>query len=166
MHRVGIAVRRAQRDTDEVEVAGCDRADRGAVVLVVAGREHLVRVDRERDAAALGALAHGLELRGAGLEHEHRLHEQRQVALVVGVEVVLADRGGAGVRGHAADQERGDVQPLPGGEVVANHDRDLRFELADAHRVDMVAAGGRHVLNDVAVGHLQRRRGQDATARA
>ena len=52
-------------DPDEVELLGGDRADRGAVVLVVAGGEHLVGVDRDRDAAALGALAHSPELCGS-----------------------------------------------------------------------------------------------------
>ena len=62
----------------------------------------------------------------AGEDH-HRLAEHRQVGGAVGVGVGLADQLG-GRRGDPADEEGGDVQGLPGGEVVAQQDGDLGVE--------------------------------------
>ena len=109
--------------------------------------------------AVLGALARGRELHAARLEHQHRLHQQGQVALATGIFVVRADRGGTGPRRDAAHQERGDVQALPGGEVVAHHDRDLGLELSDAHG-RMVPGRSAGVLNVLAQFTTRRRSGR------
>jgi hypothetical protein len=61
------------------------------------------------------------------LEDHHRLAEHRQVLGAVTVHIDLAEqlRPAAGDR---ADEERGRVQALPGGEVVAEQHGDLRVE--------------------------------------
>jgi hypothetical protein len=106
---------------------------RRAVIGVVAGGEHLRRVDRDRHRAALRPLAHLPQLGAGRLEDEDRLNEEREVADVVRVAVVLSDRFGSGRGGDAADQERGDVEPLPDGEVVAHDERDLGVEVSHSH---------------------------------
>jgi hypothetical protein len=133
-HRVGVPMRGAQGEADEVEVGRGHGAHRRPVVVVVPRREQLGGVDGDRHAAAQRALLAGGELVRARLEHKHRLAQHRQVPHAVGVDVVLAHHGGAGGGGHAAHQERRDVQALPDGKVVADDDRDLGVEIGDGHR--------------------------------
>src|SRR5581483_6104774 len=64
------------------------------------------------------------QLRGSGGEDEDRLPEHRQILHVRGVEVGLADGVRRGGR-DAADREGGDVELLPGGQVLAYDDCDL-----------------------------------------
>jgi len=49
------------------------------------------------------------------------------------VAVGLADGARPGVRHHPADQERDDVEALPGREIIAHDHRSLRVEVGDAH---------------------------------
>lgn len=131
---VGLAVRGADREADEVEGLGADGLDRGAVLVVVAGREQVVRVDRELGFTFERAPVGLAQRLGARLVDEDRLAQHRQVLDTVGVLVVRPDRAlgpGGGDPGH---QERGDVEPLPGGEVVAHDDGDLGRKVGDAHR--------------------------------
>ena len=126
-------MRGAQRDSDEVEVCSRNRANGGTVGGIVPGAEHVERVDRDRDPAPFRALPGRLELLCARLEDQHGLHEQRQIAVAVAVEIILADRIGAGGGGHAADQERADVEPLPACEIVTDDDRRLGVEIRYRH---------------------------------
>jgi hypothetical protein len=98
---------------DQVEVGGGDRADRGAVVVVVAGREHVGGVQREVDTAALGALPDGLELGAGGGEDEDRLKQQREV--LAAVRVAIASWSATTSRCGSASTG------------------DLRVEVGDAH---------------------------------
>jgi hypothetical protein len=91
---VRIAVGRAKREADEVEFGGRHAAYRRTVLAVVAGGEHLRRVDRDPHRSTLRALAQLLELSAGGIEHEDWLNEERQVTEVVRVQVVLSDRLG------------------------------------------------------------------------
>jgi len=52
-------VGRSQPDPDRVEFGGDRRPDGGAVCRIVPGAEHLGGVQRDRNSAPGGALAHG-----------------------------------------------------------------------------------------------------------
>src|SRR5918997_6672352 len=132
-HRVGVAVGSAEGHADQVEVLRRDGPHGGAVVVVVARGEHLGGVERDRDSTTGGPLADGLELPAARLEDEDGLDEQREVAVAVRVEVVLADGVGPGGADHAAHQKRGDVEPLPHREVLSHDHRGLGVEVGDPH---------------------------------
>jgi NAD(P)-dependent dehydrogenase (short-subunit alcohol dehydrogenase family) len=130
---VGRAVGRTDRHADQVEVLGRDRPHGRAVLVVVARAEQLVGVDRDLGLALERAPVRLPERVRAGLEHEHGLAQHGQVADAVRV-LVLRPDGPLGARGDdAAHQERGDVEPLPGGEVVADDDGDLGREVGDTH---------------------------------
>jgi len=58
------------------------------------------------------------------------------VPLSVGVLVGLAHDPLLGGCDDAADEKRGDVEPLPDREIVAHDDRHLRVEVRDRHRSD------------------------------
>ena len=110
----------------------------GAVVVVV--RRRTARPCRARTAPSLaGAARDRGELAGGGLVDEHGLAQHRQVLDTVGVDVGRADDVRAAVRGDAAHQERDDVQALPGREVVADDDGDLRVEVGDGHGAEASA---------------------------
>jgi hypothetical protein len=74
VHRLPLG---AERDPDEIEILCRDTGDRGAVRLVMIGREQLLRVDGRRDAAAHRALVGPAKLGGVRLVDQHGLDEHR-----------------------------------------------------------------------------------------
>jgi hypothetical protein len=136
----GVA-RAVHRHPDEVEVGAPDGRDDRSVGLVVPGREHVGGEHRGRHPAPDRALAHRRDDLPAALEHQHRLAEQRQVGRAVRVRVGLAEQ--VRVRRDAAGEERGDVEPLPGREVVADDHGDLGLE---AHGVERAAPAPRALV--------------------
>jgi len=115
------------RDPDQVQVRAGHRAYRRPVVPVVAGAQQVGGEHRHgHDPAERSAMRGGQHLLGRG-EHQHRLAEHRQVGSAVGVLVRLPDEFGHG-RGQSADQERGHVESLPAGQVVAQRYRNLGVE--------------------------------------
>jgi hypothetical protein len=77
-HGVRIAVIGTNSDPDKVEVVRTDRADGCPVLSVVAGREHLGRVDGEGDAAARRPPSCTLQMFRRRFEDEQRLDQQRR----------------------------------------------------------------------------------------
>jgi hypothetical protein len=115
------------RDAREPQAVRGDGPDDSAVVLVVAGGEHVLGVHRQRELPAQRLAVRVRELLRARRVHDHRLPEQRQVLVPVAVLVRLADDLGR-PRGDAAREKGGDVQLLPRGQVFADRDGDLRVE--------------------------------------
>ena len=111
----------------EVERIGLDRRDRGAVVGVVVGGEELAGVYRGPQSTLPGAAERSCELLARRREDQDRLTNQRTIGLAGGVEVALAGEFGIG-SDQPARQEAGDVEFLPGREIVAHHDGDLGLE--------------------------------------
>jgi hypothetical protein len=66
---------------DQRQVVGGDGADGGPVGLVVAGLEHLLDVDGDREAAADGERADPAQGGRVGRVDQHRLAEHRQVGV-------------------------------------------------------------------------------------
>ena len=103
-------------------------ATTAAVVGVVTGREHLLSC-RSRSGSRAGARGSSVSAESSALPSNTSTGtpSRLQVLLAVGVLVRRADEFRMGRR-DAADQERGDVEPLPGLEVVAHDDGDLGRE--------------------------------------
>src|SRR5690606_31736302 len=137
VHRVPRAV---HREADQVQVGGADGADRRAVGLVVAGGEQVAGEDGPGQGAGEDAGVGGAQRLLRALEDQHRLAEHRQVADPVRVLVGLPDHLGV-LAAQAADQERGDVEALPGLQVVAQQDGDLRVEAWGRHAVETADRG-------------------------
>ena len=117
-----------QGEAGEVQLGRRDGLDRGAIGFVVAGREHLLGIDRQPDIAAARALEGAAQLFAVAAEDQHRLAEQRHVEAAARILVRRADDVRR-ARGDRAGEERGDVELLPGGKVGPHGDRDLGVEL-------------------------------------
>ena len=96
----------------------------GMVRVVMPGREHLFDVQPMRHGAIQGAAVDGFQRIGTGGQDDDRLHAKAVIAVRLGVLIWLADDLGRGAH-DPAHQEGGDVQLLPGREVVADDDGDL-----------------------------------------
>ena len=90
--RVGVAMRRSQPDSDDVEIDCAHGTNSPAVLGVVAGGEHLAGVQRNRHVASRRPLQHGLETTRVRVKDQHRLDQQGQILTVVGVAVGLTYR--------------------------------------------------------------------------
>src|SRR5690606_41792145 len=106
---------------------GGDGAAGRAVRPVVTGLEQLGDVVGDVHAAGEGARVGLADGAGVGLVDQDGLPEHRHVGVARRVLVRFADDLREAAR-DGAREEGGDVQPLPGGQVVADHDPDLGVE--------------------------------------
>src|SRR5690606_27116070 len=126
-HLVHAVSRAVDAEADERHRVGGDGADGRAVRLVVTGLEHLLDVDGDVHAAGEGARVGLADGAGVGLVDQDGRPEHRQVGVARRVLVRFADDLREAAR-DGAREEGGDVQPPPGGQVVADHDSDLGVE--------------------------------------
>lgn len=120
---VDAVLRAVHGQPHQVRVGPRDCLDDRAVGGIVSRGEHVVRVDGERETTPHRALPSGAQRVRGRLEGQHRHTEDGEVGLPVGVDIVLSHELGAG-RGDARGEQGGDVEPLPGGKVVAHGDGD------------------------------------------
>lgn len=135
----GLAVA-VQRDADEVERIRGDSLDRGAIGFVMAGREQLPRVERGRQPGFASPPQDAGEVGGGRGEDQDRLAHQRTIDLAGAVAVSLPTEVRCG-GDQSARQEGGDIELLPGGELVMDDDGNLGVE-AHAHSDRAQPAGG------------------------
>lgn len=113
-----------QAEADEIERIRGHRSDRGAVVHVIAGCEQFFGIEMRPDAALLRPLEHGPELRVARRKDQDGLADQWPVEAAGAIPVGLAREFQRG-SDEPAGEEAGDIEFLPGCEIIANHDGDL-----------------------------------------
>lgn len=115
-----------ETESDEIERIAGNRGDRRAVVDIVVCAEERLRIDRGRNPAVERAPPRAGQAVGIGCEDEHRRADQGRVMNPVGVAVGLA-----GQRRIPPDQparkEAGDVQLLPGLEILTHDNGDFRI---------------------------------------
>jgi len=126
-HLVDLLALAMQREPREIERFGRNSRDRGAIVGVVARREKALRVKRRPQTALERTLEHFRKLIGRGRKHEDRLPDERAIDLPGCVDIGLPGKPGIG-SDQPARQETGDIEFLPGGEIISNHDGDLGIE--------------------------------------
>lgn len=111
----------------EVEAVGCDRGDRGAIVDIIESPEQVARKDRRQDAAVARPVQAARELFLCRGKDQDRLAHQRSIGAAGSVAIALAHDLRV-ASGKAATQKGGDIQFLPGSEVLPHDNGDLSVE--------------------------------------
>ena len=118
----------AHGDSDQFKVGAGDRLHDLAVGRVVGGPEHVLGIERGRDASRQRPIQCARQCRAIGAVDQDRLTDQREIFRAGAVFISLADARRKR-SGDAACEKRSDVQLLPDLEIGPDHDRDLGVEL-------------------------------------